>query len=275
MRFLLVSVTDSSPASRANLDALLQSVADQDRDVDFVLVMRGGGAPPPDPSARVRIRAVTQPLATGLSVARNAALRAAREEGILAAADVVAFPDDDCRLVDGLLERVQRRLDGGPAFVCGPYGPGAAAVDWTRFPRAEQAVTARLCMRALSSINVFFAADVVRTVGAFDERFGLGARYGASEDADYVLRAMRAGYRGLWTPDDVLVEHVYKAGRPSQYFLGNVAVLAKHARGEQGTRLLLARCFAYGAKLTVKRAISPREFGRAFPVAAEALRSRP
>ena len=114
MRFLLVSVTDGSAASRANLGALLQSVADQDRDVDFVLVMRGGGAPPADPSARVRLRAVTQPLATGVSVARNAALRAAREEGILAAADVVGFPDDDCRLVhrDDLVVVVH--LQGSP-----------------------------------------------------------------------------------------------------------------------------------------------------------------
>jgi hypothetical protein len=273
MRFLLVTVTDPSPASRANLDALVASVSAQDRDVELVVVLRGGGAVPDGAAGpRVRVHAVEQPLATGLSVARNAALGYAGSAGLLEVADVVGFPDDDCRLVGGLLGRVEARLDGF-GMVAGPYAPAPEAIDWARFPRSELELTPRLCMKSVSSINVFLSVAAVRDVGFFDERLGLGAEYGASEDADYVLRALGAGHRGLWAPDDVLLLHEYKPGRASQYYLGNVAVLAKHAFGRPRTLWLLLRCFAYGGKLLARRAITPRDYARGLAVAARVLRS--
>ncbi len=272
MRFLLVCVTDPSAESRANLDALIRSVATQERDVELVLVLRGGGNAPTCTESRVRIHPVEQPLATGLSVARNAALAFARSRGLLDAVDAVGFPDDDCALVPGLLGRVERRLsDCG--LVAGPYAPAPDAIDWSRFPREERELTPRLCMKAVSSINVFVAAAAVRAVGPFDERLGLGAEYGASEDADYVLRVLGAGYRGLWAPDDVLLLHEYKPGRASRYYLGNVAVLAKHAFGRPRTLWLLLRCFAYGARLLWRRAITPSDYGQGLVVAARMLRS--
>ncbi len=264
MRFLLVSVTDPSPASRANLAALLASVAAQEREVDVVLVLRGGGDVP------AGVHPVVVPLATGLSAARNAGLAHAREAGLLDAAGGVGFPDDDCRLGAGVLARVERRL-AEAGLVAGPYAPSRAEIDWTRFPRAEQPLTPRLCMKAVSSINVFLRGDVVRAVGDFDERLGLGAEYGASEDADYVLRALALGHAGLWAPDDVFLEHEYKPGVQSRYYLGNVAVLSKHARE---TPLLLLRCFAYGAKLTLRRTITPREYAHGFAVAVRLLTDR-
>lgn len=271
MRFLLVCVTDPSPDSRAALEELIRSVEAQDREVELVLVLRGGGAVPAAASPQVRIHPVERPLATGLSVARNAALAFALDNGLLDAVDAVAFPDDDCRFIDGLLARVERRL-GDAALVAGPYAPAPGAVDWTRFPRAERELTPRLCMKAVSSINVFVAAPAARAVGPFDERLGLGAEYGASEDADYVLRALGAGYRGIWAPDDVLLLHEYKPGRAGRYYLGNVAVLAKHAFGRPRTAWLLARCFAYGVRLLLRRAITPGEYGRGLVVAARMAR---
>jgi hypothetical protein len=271
VRFLLVCVTDPSPESRANLDALIRSLATQERQVDLVLVLRGGGDAPSDDSPRLRIHPVEQPLATGLSAARNVALSRAVSDGLLDAAGAVGFPDDDCAFADGVLARVESRLDGH-GLVAGPYAPAPSAVDWARFPREERPLTPRLCMKAVSSINVFLSAAAVRTIGPFDERLGLGAEYGASEDADYVLRALGAGYTGLWAPHDVLLLHEYKPGRANRYYHGNVAVLAKHAAGAPRTAWLLLRCFAYGARLVLRRAITPREYGRGFAVAARMLR---
>jgi glycosyltransferase involved in cell wall biosynthesis len=272
VRFLLVTVTDPSPASRAHLDALIASVGAQDRDVELVVVLRGGGVVPDGADPRVRVRVVEQPLATGLSVARNAALRYASGAGLLDDVGAVGFPDDDCAFVPGLLGRVEARLGDDFGVVAGPYAPAVGAVDWARFPRSERELTPRLCMKAVSSINVFLSAAAVRTVGSFDERLGLGAEYGASEDADYVLRALGAGYTGLWAPHDVLLLHEYKPARASRYYRGNVAVLAKHAAGAPRTAWLLLRCFAYGARLVLRRAITPREYGRGFAVAARMLR---
>ena len=272
MRFLLVCVTDPSAESRANLDALIRSVATQDRDVELVLVLRGGGNGPGEHGVE---GAYPSRRATAGDRAERGAQRRTRvrpPRGLLDAVDAVGFPDDDCALVPGLLGRVERRLSGC-GLVAGPYAPAPDAIDWSRFPREERELTPRLCMKAVSSINVFVAAAAVRAVGPFDERLGLGAEYGASEDADYVLRALGAGYRGLWAPDDVLLLHEYKPGRASRYYLGNVAVLAKHAFGKPRTLWLLLRCFAYGARLLWRRAITPAEYGQGLVVAARMLRS--
>jgi GT2 family glycosyltransferase len=94
----------------------------------------------------------------------------------------------------------------------------------------------------------------VHRVGRFDERFGLGARYGSSEDTDYMLRVVAAGLRGVYNPS-LLVAHPYKPSRPAQYYRGNVAVLAKHAR-DGGTVVLLARRLAAGVLLTLRGLLS-------------------
>jgi GT2 family glycosyltransferase len=113
-------------------------------------------------------------------------------------------------------------------------------------------------MRAVSSNNVFLRAEVVRAVGCFDERFGLGASYGAGEDSDYVLRALREGYVGTYDPL-LIVLHPYKAHRPMQYYPGNVAVLARHCRGG-GTKVLLARRLASGLLMTARRRLSITDY---------------
>jgi glycosyltransferase involved in cell wall biosynthesis len=262
VRFLLITVTDASVLSRAHLSALLQSLEQQSIEVDLVLVMRGAGTPPQSPSAKIRIHLLRRPEVIGLSCARNDALAHAREHGLLGAADVVGFPDDDCRYPDGLLARVATLIDTETGIVSGTYGPTADEVDHGRFPSEELPLSQALVMRTISSNNVFFAARVVSAVGDFDERLGLGARYGAAEDNDYVLRALRIGVKGAYWPREVFVEHPYKPHRPSQYYVGNVAVEAKHALGG-GTCLLMARRLAIGLGLVLRRTLTPRDYLRA------------
>lgn len=232
--------------------------------------MRGAGTPPQSPSAKIVIHPLQMPLVVGLSCARNDALAHARAQGLLGAVDVVAFPDDDCRYPDGLLARVAALIDADTEIVGGPYGPSADEVDHRRFPSEDMPFSSALAMRAISSNNVFFAARVVAAVGDFDERFGLGARYGASEDSDYVLRALRLGVGGAYRPREVFIEHPYKAHRPSQYYVGNVAVEAKHALGG-GTCLQLARRLASGLVLVLRRTLTPRDYLRAVWAAGRLL----
>jgi glycosyltransferase involved in cell wall biosynthesis len=262
MRFLLVTVTDASAPSRAHLNALLESLEQQSAATELVLVMRGGGRSPERPAAKIRIHPLERPLVIGLSRARNDALAYAREMGLLGAVDVVAFPDDDCRYPDGLLARVAALIDAETEIVSGPYGPAADEVDHRRFPSEDMPISAALTMRVISSNNVFFAARVVASVGDFDERLGLGARYGAAEDTDYVLRALRLGVKGAYRPREVFVEHRYKPHRPSEYYVGNVAVEAKHALGG-GTCLRLARRLASGPLFVLRRRIILRDYARA------------
>jgi GT2 family glycosyltransferase len=258
--WLLITVSDGSQASGEHLEALLCSLERQHVAADLVLVMRGGDDRGPRTRGLVRVHPVSSPLHISLSRARNLGLAHARRSGLLDGCGLVAFPDDDARYPDGLLERIGALLHGDAAIACGPYAPDRESLNVERFPLTRSRLTPGLVMRVASSNNLFFRGDVVRAVGGFDERLGLGARYGASEDSDYALRALTQGFTGVYDPD-ALVEHPYKPGRVNEYYRGNVAVLAKHARGG-GTSLLLARRLASGAVLAARRRITPSDYLR-------------
>jgi GT2 family glycosyltransferase len=248
-RSLLITVSEATPAAASNLGTFLDSLAGQDAGGEIVLVIRGGASAPAAP-AGFNLHLVHGPAGLTSSQSRNLGLAHAERLGLLDVVDLVAFPDDDVRYPPGLLARVHSVLKDGSDFVCGLYAPDAASVDRRRFPAHPAAVTPRLVMRAASCSTVFLSAGAVRMVGRFDERFGLGAQYGSSEDTDYALRAVAAGLRGVYKPS-LLIEHPYKPSRPAQYYRGNVAVLAKHGR-QGATRVLLLRRLASGLVLMTR-----------------------
>ncbi len=264
MRYLCVSVTEASAEGERDLERLIDSLERQRVDVDLVLVVRGGGEQTAYARGRVLVHPLAAPHRIALSVARNLALAQARRTGLLDSADAVAFPDDDCRYPDGLLSRVAAHLaSAGCDCVSGAYGPSREGVDRRRFPLGDGPLTPGLIMRTGCSGSMFFTARAVRAIGDFDERLGLGAEYGASEDADYMLRALALGLAAAYRPLDIVVEHPYKPDRPAQYYVGNVAVLAKHARGHVGTRLLFGRRLLGGLLLAARSQIPVAELRRA------------
>jgi GT2 family glycosyltransferase len=165
----------------------------------------------------VRIRS---PL--GLSRARNAALAHL-------AADVVAFPDDDCIYPPDLLERVAVRIEHLDGVV--------GREPWWR---TEAAVLTRnnLWNRAIS-FTIFLKRDVVERVGQFDETLGLPGSSG--EEIDYLIRALDAGARIDYDPA-IVVEHPRKdadvAARDGQS-VGYL--LRKHRYGPGTVARMLAR----------------------------------
>jgi GT2 family glycosyltransferase len=138
----------------------------------------------------------------GLSRARNAAL------GQLEA-DLVAFPDDDCRYPPDLLARVAERLaepsslDGLTGRVVDARGRGSAS--WKR----DRALLDRsnLWNRA-NSATVVLRRELVERVGPFDEELGLGSGrpWHSGEEVDYLVRALDAGARIEYDPS-LVVEH--------------------------------------------------------------------
>jgi GT2 family glycosyltransferase len=137
----------------------------------------------------------------GLSRARNAGL-----ERI--AADLVAFPDDDCVFAPDLLARVAQRFADQPALD-GLTGravdnEGQSTPSWGR----EAAVLTRenLWNRAIS-FTIFLRRSVVDRVGEFDERLGLGAEgpWSSGEETDYLVRALDAGARLEYDPSLVVL----------------------------------------------------------------------
>jgi hypothetical protein len=273
-RFLLMTSSDTSQAAITRLSGLFASIDRQGVDGDHVLVLRGGGTPYLPPSERFRVHTVCVPFDTSLARARNLAIRHARDLGLLDRADVVGFPDDDCEYADGALHQAAHLLGGGEALVCVPYAPDPDSINRRRFPDLEMAITPTLAMQAGSCVGIFLPGWAVNALGEFDERYGLGAPLGAAEDTDYVLRALCSGLSCRYRGRDALVLHAYKTERPAQYYLGNVAALAKHARGG-GTRYLLFRRVLQGAVLATFGRMRWSEYFHALRAAFGLLGSDP
>jgi GT2 family glycosyltransferase len=192
---LIVATVDRAAELASLFDSLARQthrgfrvlVVDQNDDDRVVPVLE---AQPSVESVRLRAR-------RALSHARNAALPHL-------AADVVAFPDDDCVYPDDLLERVGRRLATRPE-IGGLTGravddAGRSPPSWAR----EGAILTpdNLWNRGIS-YAIFLRREVVTDVGEFDEELGLGAPtpWSSGEEIDYLVRVLRAGTRIEYDPD--------------------------------------------------------------------------
>jgi hypothetical protein len=72
----------------------------------------------------------------------------------------------------------------------------------------------------------------------------------------------------------VFVQHAYKSDRPAQYYVGNVAVLAKHLRHDARLALSLLHRLAVGARLVSRRELRTRDYLRAIAAAASLVGRR-
>lgn len=258
---LLITVANGSPAGRRTLDELLSSVGPRGDELQVIAVIRGGA---PCFEGAEGLHTLTVPLEIGLSDARNVALGYARERGLLRSARIVGFPDDDCVYPPGLIGSVAGLLDEtGADIVCGAYGPDTTSIDSRRFPPRRVQLNPRLVPAYCSSAATFLTSTVVEEVGLFDARFGAGSWLGSAEDADYVMRAVEAGFSALYAPDAVFVHHPYKEGRMGDYYRGSVALLAKHARRAPRLVLSLAYRLGLGARWAVTGQIRANDYIRA------------
>ena len=145
--------------------------------------------------------------ATGLDVLHlrsDPGLSRARNVGLAhVTADVVAFPDDDCAYEQGLLTHVGSLLAHDPALdgVTGRSVDrgGRSSPSWKR----DSAILTdhNLWNRAIS-YTIFLRRQVVKRVGSFDERLGLGSEepWASGEEIDYLIRAVRSGARIRYDP---------------------------------------------------------------------------
>jgi len=138
----------------------------------------------------------------GLAHARNVALE-------LVEADVVAFPDDDCRYPPTLLADVAQRLSTREELdglsVPTQDADGRRDAGWGSEPTA---LTTRNVWNLVASAGLFLRRPLLERVGAFDEQLGIGGPgpWRSSEETDYVIRALREGARIAYDPT-LSVEH--------------------------------------------------------------------
>ncbi len=160
----------------------------------------------------------------GLSLNRNIGLAQAKGE-------FVAFPDDDCQYYADTLSRVLALFSAGAADVClGRIRDRQRQKDIIRrWPTRELRVNAWNFFRLSSSITIFTRRNDVR----FDERMGVGAYFGGSEDADYLWQLLAGGHSLRYFPQ-IEVNHPDQSSsdvpqhKLNSYMRGFGALIRKH-----------------------------------------------
>lgn len=140
----------------------------------------------------------------------------ARNHGLgFAKGTIINFPDDDCELTPGLLERVAIRLREESALD-GLFGraidPVSGESSGTKFDTASQWVTPWNLYRTSVEFTMFLRRPLFDAVGLLDENLGVGTFYGAEEGADFVLRALYLKKR-LFYDATLLFYHPWKVRR--------------------------------------------------------------
>jgi glycosyltransferase involved in cell wall biosynthesis len=209
---------------------------------------------------------------TGLSRARNQALRQANT-------GIVVFTDDDCEVPADWLATMQEVLESSPrallAFcnvAAGPHDSSRGYIPTylcsgtrlhTSHARQTRGMGAGLAVRRLDTLEL----------GGFDEELGVGARFPSGEDRDLVVRALFAR-RGVCTTDRTFVTHLgfrtWAEGRElaRRDFLGIGAAHAKPLRAGRWSFLPVALYEVVQASILAPLGLAlrlrrPHGFGRA------------
>ncbi len=157
-----------------------------------------------------------------LAAARNAGIEAAQGKWL-------GFPDDDCWYDSRVLERMANR------FACVDK-PAGLIVRWVEADEQPLAASALSWERSrafrdipVSSITLFCDRELARKIGGFDARLGIGQWFGAGEETDFVLRALRNGALIAYEPL-AEVHHAVRSEAPEATRQARLAVRHR-ARG--------------------------------------------
>ena len=189
-RFSLIVATRGRDA---DVGVLLDSVLAQRRgDIEVIVV---------DQNVDDRLSPILARVADRLPIAHLRSDRAhanhARNLGLRRATGaIVAFPDDDCVLPPGVLDRVAAAFaDPTLAVLTGPAASPEGGLGSGRWrPDGGETTLANLWTSVIE-FNLFLRRDVALALRGFDERMGPGTAWGSAEGNDLVARVIRAGHR--------------------------------------------------------------------------------
>ena len=126
----------------------------------------------------------------GLSLNRNIGLRKAL-------GDIICIMDDDATVsptyfldIKNIIKRFPK-IDIG----CGVIYNNENKEPFSRHMvnKKQEPLTLKNIDRCLSSA-MFFKSKVFKKIGGFDEQFGVGAKFGGSEESDFLIRSLLSGF---------------------------------------------------------------------------------
>ncbi len=199
-----VSLVVATLGRTTELAALCESLlAQQDSGLEIIVV---------DQNRDDRLVPVLQPFAERLTIrhVRSAVCNNshARNVGIrLSAGDIIAFPDDDCLYPPGVLSRVRAAFaaDPGLSALTGAAQSPQGGLGSGRWGSEPGEVTPRSVWHSVIAFNLFVRRRALLAVNGFDERFGVGARFGSCEENDLVLRIMENAGRAFYDPSLLII----------------------------------------------------------------------
>lgn len=123
-----------------------------------------------------------------LSSARNIGLKYIIENQIKA--KYVLFPDDDSTFDKHFFNDFSKiKVEEGNNFLIDVYGENSTELYIKNNLLDGELVKDNKSHIAMS-VNMLINMDTIEKVGFFDEKMGVGAKYGAGEDIDYFLRCV-------------------------------------------------------------------------------------
>lgn len=136
---------------------------------------------------------------------------AARSVGIEKAQGLyIAFPDDDCWYEPEAIERAinvfeTKNVDG----LVAQWRESREALKYESDGNGKELEWSDVCgfrSSGASMITQFYKTAVVRAIGGFDKRMGLGSWFGGGEDTDMFFTIVRKGFR-IVMASEVIVRH--------------------------------------------------------------------
>ena len=152
-------------------------------------------------------------------------------------ANIYVFADDDVTLPEAtLLQAVKCFSDPKLGIVCSQViTPEGSPYNRYAISRAVLNIWHARIPRIFGALLVV-RGEVLREVGLFDSRFGIGCEFGGMEEADLVLRAIDHGYRAISHPAVQVVhpsfwdtyDKIHAKKRAMTNGMGFGALLRKH-----------------------------------------------
>lgn len=143
----------------------------------------------------------------GLSKARNEALK-------MMTGDWFCLIDDDAYYDENYLSNISCHIQNetnSKTIYSGFIWDALNNRESVRYSEIKNAtkLTIRQIIRYCPSPAISYPSSIVNDIGLFDEEFGVGARFGAAEETDYNLRAIKMGYQIVYYRD-IIVTHPHE-----------------------------------------------------------------